>query len=234
MKKTNCALLIALITVAAGADLPFAKAAGAAPPHVKMHERSADMDTIHRLFGENGKIRRTVKKLANGVETTTESNDPKVTALLREHIHAMHVRLRKGEPIRAWDPLFADVFKHADKIKLEDFPTARGIRTRVTSADAGTIRLLHAHAEAVTGFIKDGAAGMAKRHESPLNKPRVGKLPTAFLGKGDGVKTCPVTGEPVDRSIKATINGRTVYLCCKSCVDVVKKNPQRYLKPQPR
>lgn len=230
MKQQTTTLLALMAAVAgAAANLP-AKPAEAVPPAGMVHERSADMDTIHRLFSENGKIRRTLKLLANGVETTTESSDPKVQAMLREHVHAMHLRLRKGEPIRAWDPLFADVFKHAEKIKLEDFPTPLGIRTRVTSADKDTVRLLHAHADAVTGFIKDGAAGMAKRHESPLSKAGIGKVPTKFLGKGDGVKTCPVTGEPVDRSMSAEIGGRTRYFCCKSCIAVVKKNPEQYVK----
>lgn len=51
-----------------------------------------------------------------------------------------------------------------------------------------------------------------------------------FLGKGDGVETCPVTGEKVDKEIKAEILGRTVYFCCADCVETVKKNPELYLK----
>lgn len=51
-----------------------------------------------------------------------------------------------------------------------------------------------------------------------------------FLGKGDGIETCPVTGEPIDKEIKAEINGRTVYACCAKCLAQVKKNPDLYLK----
>jgi YHS domain-containing protein len=51
-----------------------------------------------------------------------------------------------------------------------------------------------------------------------------------FLGRGDGIETCPVTGEKVDKNIKAEINGRTVYFCCADCIDDVKKNPELYLK----
>lgn len=229
------AILIALSLLGGGGVVaPPLQSARAAPPPGTVHERSADMDTIHRLFGENSKIRRTVKKLANGVETTTESSDPRVQAMLREHVHAMHARLRKDQPIRAWDPLFADLFKHARKIRMEAFPAPRGIRTRLTSADAPTVQLLHAHAHAVTGFIKEGAAGMASRHESPLAKPAKTAAKAAFLGKGDGVKSCPVTGESLAPDVKATIGGRVVLFCCESCVDVVKKNPTRYLRPRPR
>ena len=52
----------------------------------------------------------------------------------------------------------------------------------------------------------------------------------SFLGKGDGVETCPVTGEPISKSVKAEIGGKTVYFCCEGCIDTVKKNPAAYLK----
>jgi YHS domain-containing protein len=53
-----------------------------------------------------------------------------------------------------------------------------------------------------------------------------------FLGKGDGIETCPVTGEPISKEIKAEINGRTVYACCPDCLDTVKKDPDLYLKKE--
>src|SRR5262249_20791057 len=53
---------------------------------------------------------------------------------------------------------------------------------------------------------------------------------TKFLGKGDGIETCPVTGEPVDKNLKSEVNGQTFYVCCESCIETVKKNPSAYLK----
>jgi len=53
---------------------------------------------------------------------------------------------------------------------------------------------------------------------------------TAFLGRGDGVETCPVTGEPVDKKAKGEINGRTIYVCCPGCLDAIRSNPAAYLK----
>src|SRR6516225_4432157 len=52
-----------------------------------------------------------------------------------------------------------------------------------------------------------------------------------FLGKGDGVATCPVTGEAVNKNLKYEVNGRVFYVCCEACADVVKKNPELFLKP---
>ena len=52
----------------------------------------------------------------------------------------------------------------------------------------------------------------------------------AFLGKGDGIETCPVTGEAISKDVSLIVQGKTVYACCASCIDVVKKNPELYLK----
>ncbi|MDX2033042.1 MAG: hypothetical protein SF339_20360 [Blastocatellia bacterium] len=51
-----------------------------------------------------------------------------------------------------------------------------------------------------------------------------------FLGKGDGIETCPVTGEPVNKNLKGEANGQTFYVCCEGCLEEVKKKPDAYLK----
>src|SRR5215468_1365253 len=54
---------------------------------------------------------------------------------------------------------------------------------------------------------------------------------TEFLGKGDGVTTCPVTGEEIhNKDIKGQFFGRTVYFCCPDCLADAKKNPSAYIK----
>src|SRR5262245_29308766 len=52
-----------------------------------------------------------------------------------------------------------------------------------------------------------------------------------FLGKGDGIETCPVMGSPVNKSFKNEVNWRVFYVCCPGCAEVVKQNPELYLKP---
>ena len=52
-----------------------------------------------------------------------------------------------------------------------------------------------------------------------------------FLGKGDGIATCPVMGNPVDKNFKYEVNGRVFYVCCPGCAEIVKKDPDLYLKP---
>ncbi|HEY6402307.1 MAG TPA: hypothetical protein VI479_12910 [Blastocatellia bacterium] len=52
-----------------------------------------------------------------------------------------------------------------------------------------------------------------------------------FLGKGDGIETCPVMGSPVNKETKHEVNGRVFYVCCPGCAELVKKDPDLYLKP---
>jgi YHS domain-containing protein len=52
-----------------------------------------------------------------------------------------------------------------------------------------------------------------------------------FLGKGDGIETCPVMGTPVNKKLKNEVNGRVFYVCCEGCAGVVKNDPDLYLKP---
>lgn len=186
-----------------------------------------DMKTIHALFDDHKKITRTVTNISNGVETVTESDDPKVKALIVEHSWAMKARLEKKQPIRQWDPLFAELFKHSDKIKLEITNTAKGAKITETSADSYVVKLIQAHAAGVSEFVSEGMPSMHKEHPLPGEK----KEEAAFVGKGDGVTTCPVTGEPINKEIKFGFFGRTVYFCCESCLEAAKKNPEKFIKP---
>lgn len=184
-----------------------------------------DMQTIHELFAAHKKITRIVRNINKGVETITESDDPKVQALIKEHVAAMYQRLASNQPIRKWDPLFAEIFKHADQIKMQVVITPKGIRVIETSDIAYVVKLIQAHAAGVSEFVQEGMTSMHKTHPLPDDKPTA----QSFRGKGDGVMTCPVTGEPVDKNISANINGKVVYFCCANCRDEALKNPGLFL-----
>jgi hypothetical protein len=115
-----------------------------------------DMTGIHFLFAHRDEIRRTVVQIPGGVRTTTEADDPAVTAQLQEHVRAMYARLKDGRPINARDPLFAALFKNADKIDVKIEPTAHGLTVTETSKDANVTKLIRRHAEVVGLFIANG------------------------------------------------------------------------------
>jgi YHS domain-containing protein len=221
-------LLLAVLALSTFAQEHQHQGGGQGPQGMMGQGNQKDMQTIHALFDEHSKIKRTIKKIQGGIETVTESDDAAVRAKIVEHTWAMKARLEKHQPIRTWDPLFAELFKYADKIKLEIKNTAKGVKVVETSADAYVVKLIQAHAEGVSEFVKEGSSIMHKPHALPGETKT---NPTGFLGKGDGVETCPVTGEPVNKNIKWGFFGRTVYFCCENCRDTVKKNPELYLKP---
>ncbi len=69
-----------------------------------------------------------------------------------------------------------------------------------------------------------------KKNPAAYLKNYKAKQQTAFMGKGDGIETCPVTGEAVDKKLKHEVDGQTFYVCCDGCVETIKKNPAAYLK----
>ena len=189
------------------------------------HEK--DMAKIHALLGDSTKVRRTSKEIPGGIAATTESSDPKIVKLIQEHTFAMQLRLKAGKPIRDWDPLFAELFKQHSKVKLDVTKLPHGVSIKETSDDARVVALIREHAKAVNGFVKEGMAGMHKAHPLPASV-QVSKV--NFLGREDGIKTCPVTGEPVSKDVSAVIKGKTIYFCCPGCIETVVKNPTVYLK----
>jgi uncharacterized protein len=126
-----------------------------------------DMATIHALFGDAAKIERKITRLFDGVETVTESTDPEVAARIVNHTYAMKERLEQNRPIRSWDPLFAALFANASKIRMEITKTDRGVRVKETSTDPGVVKLIQAHADAVSDFIDKGMPAMHERHKLP-------------------------------------------------------------------
>jgi uncharacterized protein len=124
----------------------------------------ADMMGIHFLFAHRDSITRTVTEIPGGVRTITEADDPAVTTRLQEHVQAMYARLKEGQPIHTRDPLFAALFRSADKIDVRIEKTATGLRVTETSADPETVELIRRHAQVVSLFIANGMTEMMKSH----------------------------------------------------------------------
>jgi len=130
-----------------------------------------DQSVFHALLDDHTKIRRTVTLRPDGAEALTESDDPQVAALLKDHVNAMKGRLHTGRRVRQWDPLYIAMFDHADKVHLEITPTEQGVRVTETSSDLQVAALIQAHAATVSGFVATGTEEAAKSHPVP-SSPR--------------------------------------------------------------
>ena len=138
-----------------------------AAPQGKDAAFAKDMEAFHFLLDHRAAIQRAVTKLDKGVETLTESDDPKVAAVIQEHVQAMYERVKQGRPIHRRDPLFDALFGHAKKITMKIEKTTKGVKVTETSDDPFVARLIQAHAEVVNLFVKNGRAEMRKDHAVP-------------------------------------------------------------------
>jgi len=127
----------------------------------------ADREMFHFLLDNRARIERTVTKRADGIETLTESNDKTVASTIQAHAEAMHRRLKEGAPIHRRDPLFAAIFDHASKIRMEVVKTDQGVRVVETSKDPYVVKLIQAHAEVVSRFLDNGYAEVRQNHALP-------------------------------------------------------------------
>lgn len=138
-------------------------------PGAEQHDdrHDSDREVFQFLLTHHEKIKRTVKELPNGVETLTESETPDVAAKIKEHVEWMTVRIKDAKPIRMRDPLFAEIFKHTDKITVHHEDTDKGVRVTETSDDPVVVKLIQAHAKVVSGFVERGFAEAMKNHPVP-------------------------------------------------------------------
>lgn len=119
-----------------------------------------DMQVWKALLRDHTKIRRTVRHIDRGLEAETESDDPRIAALIKDHVLAMKDRIRGGYPVRGWDPVFRELFKRHHLIRLDVVLTERGVKIVETSDDPETVRLMRSHAAGVSDFVKEGFAIM--------------------------------------------------------------------------
>jgi hypothetical protein len=119
-----------------------------------------DMQVWKALLRDHTKIRRTVRHIDRGLEAETESDDPRIAALIKDHVLAMKDRIRDGYPVRGWDPVFRELFKRHHLIRLDVVLTEKGVKIVETSDDPETVRLMRSHAAGVSDFVKEGFAIM--------------------------------------------------------------------------
>lgn len=157
------AMLLIAVAVTPAAGQPGGKGRG------MMGDAShqADMQLFHQLFEHRTEIDRQVVKRADGIDTITESKNPEVRRLLQAHVASMLARVEEGRPIHQRDPLFAELFRYADRIDVKMERTANGVRVIETSEDPYVVKLLYAHADVVTAFLANGMSEMMKNHPLP-------------------------------------------------------------------
>lgn len=88
----------------------------------------------------------------------------------------------------------------------------------------------HEHGEA-GGAEHSGHAAAPSEYEEGLSQ-----LSAADRALAEKQKVCPVSGEALGsmgKPYKVTVQGREVFLCCPSCEDAIKAEPEKYLAKLP-
>lgn len=135
-----------------------------------------DMGTLHAMFADRDKIKRTITNLPDGAEAVTESDDAAIAELLKEHVPAMEERVVGNKPLppMTFHPIFVELIKHADDYTLSYEETDNGIKVKYKSDDPYVVMLVQEHAKLVSRFIKNG---MEEIH-TPYTLPTIPAKPT--------------------------------------------------------
>lgn len=161
MALTSAALTAA---AAAGAQQPGGMK-GMGPGMMGMTHDSATkalMMGSHQLVMNHDRIKRTVTNLPHGVQTVTESDDPKVATLIKEHVATTVQRVQKGDDPRLpmETPAVHSIFTNNEKIRTSTETTAKGVVVVQTSDDSATVDALQKHAAEVSELVEGGMAAM--------------------------------------------------------------------------
>lgn len=131
------------------------------------HDMREVRPVIHDLLLKHTQIKRRVEEIPQGIRSETTSEDAQVTEQIRKHVRQMQSRIEQGQPLRMWDPLFREIFRHAGKIQMKVEEIPGGIRITENSADPQVQKLIRSHAQAIGGFVESGFESAMEPHELP-------------------------------------------------------------------
>ena len=86
---------------------------------------------------------------------------------MRANVRSMYVPVKSWNGIPLRYPLFRALLSYAGAIDMQAEPTDKGIRVVETSTNAYAVKLIQAHAQVVSLFVKNGPAEVRKNHEAP-------------------------------------------------------------------
>ncbi len=134
-----------------------------------MQGMQGDMTTLHAMFADRDKIKRTIKNLPDGAEAITESDDEAIADMLKEHVPAMEDRVLGNKPLppMTFHPIFVALIKHAEDYTLTYEETEKGMRVKYQSDDPYVVMLVQEHAKLVSRFIKNGMEEIHTPYELP-------------------------------------------------------------------
>jgi hypothetical protein len=122
----------------------------------------ADMSSYMKLFDRHTDLKRTVEAIDGGVRTTTESDAPELIALLQSHVSSMYSHLNQRAEVTCMSSSLPILFRNSTSYRRELTFTPKGVVVTETSSDPRITTAIRAHAQDVTGFVRDGMPAMMR------------------------------------------------------------------------
>jgi hypothetical protein len=120
------------------------------------------MTGVHEMFVGHEQLTRSVTVLPDGIKTVTESADPRLAQLIKDHVTVSNAQVARG--VDPGLPMESDalraIFKFQAEIRTTVEPTVAGIVVTQTSSNPAAVAALQQHAAEVTTFVKEGMAAM--------------------------------------------------------------------------
>jgi hypothetical protein len=156
-----------------------------------------DMSIVHAMLFSHDKIKRTVTNLPNGIRTVTESNDPQIAKLIKEHVASMRERLTDGRVFNVASRTLPTIFANHAKIHTTIEQTSNGVIVTQTSMDPATVAALQGHAGEVSELARGGIAALMRQvmaNGGPMGRNGAVEQHDRF---GPGMMTNHVGGPPM-------------------------------------
>jgi hypothetical protein len=136
---------------------------------------AGEVDVVFQLLRDHDGIRRTVTNLPDGIRTITESDEPRIAQLIKDHVATQRSRVNAGDdpglPIES--PALRRIYRDKDKIRTKVEMTEKGVVIVQTSDDRKTVATLQEHAAEVTNLVE---GGMAALHTAMMRNHGMGMM----------------------------------------------------------
>jgi hypothetical protein len=126
-----------------------------------------DMSRYMEMFNRHNELTRTVEEIPGGIRTTTQSNSPELAAQLKAHVSSMYSRLEQGGEVMCMSDSLPTLFRRADGYRRQLTLTPTGVIAEETADDPQLVAAICAHAQEVTGFVRDGMPPMMRGMMGP-------------------------------------------------------------------
>ena len=123
---------------------------------------SADMSIYMDMFNRHSQIQRNVEQIPGGIRTTTESDVPSLTAQLHAHVSSMYEHVDQRQEVTCMSNSLPVLFSNAQGYQRQLTFTPKGVAVMETSSDPALVKAIRAHAQEVSGFVKDGMPAMMR------------------------------------------------------------------------